>query len=153
MKSVQQLTAEYLQQTNVLQLATCVNNKPYVVNLHYYSDADDNIYWISTPERRHSQEIQQNPQACIVVKAHENTPEEPWVAGLTIEGSVEYLGEDPGDGVAAAYVAKLDKPAKLPEDILSGINPHKFYKLTPTHISLFDTKNFPKDPKQEWTKS
>lgn len=149
--SPRQLVTKYLSKHNVMQLATCSDDKPYAVNLHYYSDEAGNLYWISTRERRHSRELAANPNACVAIKVHENTLTEPWVIGLTIEGTVECLGENPGQNIAVAYQDKLGHPQKLMDDIRSGRNPHKFYKLTPTDYTLFDTKNFPKDPKQEWS--
>lgn len=141
----------YLENARVMQLATTKDNKPYVVNVHYYADSDGSIYWISTRDRRHSQELEANPNACVVIKVHEDTPQEQWIVGLSIEGRVEYIGEDPGDDVFEGYMSKLSKPQQLMSDIRSGTNPHKFYRLVPSHYSLFDTKNFPKEPKQEWS--
>jgi uncharacterized protein YhbP (UPF0306 family) len=147
----QDLLADYLSRARVMQLASSQDNKPYVVNVHYYADPAGNLYWISTRERRHSQELEANPSACVVIKVHEDTPQEQWIVGLSIEGTVEYIGEDPGDEVFEGYKSKLGKPDQLMNDVRSGTNPHKFYKLTPTTYTLFDTKNFPSQPKQEWT--
>ena len=149
--SPQDLAATYINSARVMQLATAHDNKPYVVNVHYYADEAGNLYWVSYQSTRHSKEIEANPKACAVIKVHEDTPEENWIIGLTIEGSVEYLGAEPGEGIAHAYQAKLDKPQQLMDDIAAGIKPIGFYRFTPKSYSLFDTKNFPKDPKQEWS--
>jgi uncharacterized protein YhbP (UPF0306 family) len=148
----QDLLADYINSCNVMQLACCRDNKPYVVNVHYYAAEDGSIYWISTRDRRHSQELEQNPAACATIKVHENTIDEPWVTGLTVEGAVEYVGEDPGP-IADEYQQKLGKDEQMMNDIKTGINPHKFYRLVPSRYSLFDTKNFPDNPKQEWDAS
>jgi len=147
----QELAAEYLPTARVMQVATSSENKPYVVNVHYYSDENGCLYWISETTARHSQELATNPHACAVIKVHEDTPEENWIIGLNAEGTVEYLGSDPGAGIAEAYQAKLDKPQKLMDRVASGAESLGFYRLTPERYSLFDTKNFPKNPKQEWS--
>jgi uncharacterized protein YhbP (UPF0306 family) len=147
----QGLAQEYLPSVNVLQLATCVGNKPYVVNVHYYSDDKGRLYWISSHKTRHSKELKENHNACAVIKVHENTTTENWIIGLTIEGTVEYLAGTPGEAIAEAYQAKLDKPQKLMDGVRDGTTEFGFYRLNPVSYSLFDTKNFPKDPKQEWS--
>src|SRR5690606_22545845 len=127
----QELVQTSINGVNVMQIATCAGDKPYVVNVHYYADEAGNLYWISTPERRHSLELAANPNACVVIKIHENTAEEDWVIGVSIEGIVEYVGEDPGQDVALAFQQKLGKNPQLLEDIKTGSNPHKFYRLVP----------------------
>ena len=146
---LEELIREFLPSKNVLQLATSVNNQPWVCNVHYYSDDDLNMYWISTPQRRHSEEIKQNPRVAVVIKVHENTPNENYIIGLSAEGTAELAGRDLGQ-INEAYMKKLDKPAQLMADIKDGSNPHEFYKFSPTKFVLFDTKNFPKEPRQEW---
>ena len=146
---IEKLVREFLSTQNVLQLATSANNQPWVCNVHYYSDENLNLYWISTPQRRHSEEIQQNPKTAIVIKVHENTPAENYIIGLSAEGTAELVGRDLGE-INDAYKNKLNKDPQLMADIKSGANPHQFYKFTPTKFVLFDTKNFPKDPRQEW---
>lgn len=57
-----------------MQLATAVNDQPYLCTVHYYSDDNLNFYWSSKPFRRHSGEIEQNPKVSTYVLIHENTP-------------------------------------------------------------------------------
>lgn len=147
----QDLLADYLNSQRIIQLASCRDDKPYVISLHFCVAEDGSLYWLSTRERRHSQELEANPNACAVIKVHEDTPQEQWIIGLSIEGTVEYVGEDPGEEVTQAYKSRLDVSEQTMNDIRSGTNPHKFYKLTPTTYTVFDNKNFPDQPKQEWS--
>lgn len=150
--NTEELIRNYVPSKQVMQLATSVNNQPWVCTVHYFSDDGLNLYWISTEERRHSQEIAQNPNVTGYILVHQNTPEENYVIGLSFEGKAEYIGENIDEKIGQAYVDKLQKPANLLADIKSGANPHKFYKLTPTKFVLFDSKNFPQEPRQEWNK-
>lgn len=150
MKTVEELVREYLPASNVIQLATSVNNQPWACNVHFYSDEDLNIYWISTPERRHSEEIAQNPKVAAVIKVHENTPKEGYVIGLTIEGTAELLAETVDPAIVDAYAAKHAKDPKMMADIKAGTNPNKFYKLTSRSFVLFSTSDFTDNPRQEW---
>lgn len=144
-----QLITKFLKQNRVLQLATSVNNQPWACNVHYIIDEGLNIIWISTPQRRHSIEIAENAKAAFVLKVHEDTAEEPYVIGLSGEGEAALIPENEIESIAKDYFAQTGKPQSLLKDILDGKNPHKFYKLRITSFVLFDTKNFPDDPRQE----
>lgn len=145
------LVKKYINTVNVLQLATSVNDDPWVCNLHYYADENLNLYWISTEERKHSKHIAKNPQVAAAIKVHENTEDADFVIGITIQGIAELIGDDPGDKIGKGFIHKHNKPEKLLDDIESGANPHKFYVLRPTKIVLFDSKEFPNQPRQETT--
>ncbi len=149
MIEIKKLLHDHLKKARVMQLATSVNNKPWACTLHFYSDEDLNFYWISTPVRRHSQEIEKNPNVAIAIKIHEDTPTEKYVIGIAAEGIAELLSENEIEKIGNKYVDKLIKDPSILNDILSGKNPHKFYRLKATNIVLFDTKHFPDNPRQE----
>jgi uncharacterized protein YhbP (UPF0306 family) len=144
-----ELVNQYLEQVNIMQLATSVDNQPWVITVHYYSDKVFNLYWVSTLERRHSQAIKQNPKVAATILIHENTPEEPYVIGVSVEGTAELIGEQPDEKIGNAYVRKLKKDTNFLSDIAGGQNMYKFYCLKPSKLILFDSKNFPDDPRQE----
>ena len=141
---------KYLKKARVMQLATSADNKPWVCNIHFYSDDNFNFYWISTLARRHSQDIEKNPSVAATIKVHEDTPEEPYVIGLSVEGKAELMTEKEAKKIAHHYKEKLDKPQNLIDDIFAGRNPHKFYRLQAEKFVLFDPKNFPDNPRQEY---
>jgi uncharacterized protein YhbP (UPF0306 family) len=41
---LKKIIKDYLQTPRVMQLATCVDNQPWVCNVHYYVDDDLNFY-------------------------------------------------------------------------------------------------------------
>jgi uncharacterized protein YhbP (UPF0306 family) len=143
------LIKQYLTEARVMQLASSIHDHPWVCNVHFYADDDLNLYWMSTEARRHSQEIAQNAHVAMTIKVHEDTPDEKYVIGLSAEGTAEVLTDAEIKEVGPKYSTKLDKDPNLVNDILSGKNPHKFYRFKVTKFVLFDTKNFPKDPRQE----
>ena len=53
--------------------------------------------------------------------------------------------------IGASYIKKLDKDENLITDILSGKRSDKFYRLKPTNVVLFDTKNNTGNPREEFT--
>lgn len=133
-----------------MQLATSKDGQPWLCNVHFYADDGLNIYWRSTTERRHSKEIAENPKVAIVIKVHENTPEEDYIIGMTIEGTAELLAEATDHTVVDAYCKKLGKDTKTAEAIKAGTDPNKFYKITPKNFVVFNTRDFEGNPRQEW---
>jgi len=133
-----------------MQLATSANDKPWACTVHYYSDKDLNFYWISTVEREHSKNIAQNPNVSAAILVHEDTPEEHYIIGISLEGKAELIGEELPGQLGQDYIKKLGRPPTLLTDIATGKNPHKFYRLKPTRLVLFDTKNLTGNPRGEW---
>ncbi|RTK95102.1 pyridoxamine 5'-phosphate oxidase family protein [Candidatus Saccharibacteria bacterium] len=151
MKTVEEQVREYLKAHNVLQLATASSDgQPWVCNVHYYSDDGLNIYWISTPDRRHSLEIAANPKVAAVIKVHENTPEEDYVIGVSVEGTAELLGTSVLPEIIDAYCKKQSKKPETQADLHADKAPFKFYKFTPISFVVFNTKDFKGDPRREW---
>ena len=87
--TTEELIKQYVPSKNIMQLATSVNDKPWQCTVHYFSDKDLNFYWISTKERRHSQDIEQNSSVSGYVLIHENTAQEKYIIGLSFEGTAE----------------------------------------------------------------
>lgn len=149
MKTAKELVAEYLPNIKTMQLGTAKDNQPWVCTVHYFSDEDFNLYWISTAERRHSQELKDNPNVAATIAVHINTDNEPYVIGVTLEGKAELVGREIDEKIGAGYITKTGRDESVLEAIRTGQNPHQFYKMTPQKIVLFDTKNFEDNPRQE----
>jgi uncharacterized protein YhbP (UPF0306 family) len=146
----EELIKQYLEQVKIMQLATSTDGQPWACTVHYYTDKDFNFYWISTLEREHSKAIAQNPKVAAAILVHENTPKERYVIGISVEGEAELIGEQIAVDIGNSYVEKIGREPSLLSDIALGKNPHKFYRLKPSKIVLFDTKNFPDNPRQIW---
>lgn len=146
--TAEEVARREINKCNIMQLATCADNIPWVVTVHFYADDDLNLYWCSRPDRRHSQEIRQNTNASATILIHENTTEENWVIGITVSGKAEELKMLDGK-LAQAYIDKLIKDPQMPQKIASGEIPDKWYRLKPESMILFDTKNFPTSPRQQ----
>jgi uncharacterized protein YhbP (UPF0306 family) len=145
---LKELIQEHLKNERVMQLATSIDNKPWVCNVHFYADDKLNVYWASTPERRHSKDIEQNSHIAIAIKIHEDTPDERYVIGLSAEGNAHMLSVEEAERIEEAYVNKIGTPPALLNDIKEG--KIRFYRLKSVRFVLFDTKNFPENPRQEY---
>lgn len=150
--TVEELIRKYIGSKKVMQLATERDGQPWLSTVHYYVDDDLNLYWISTESRRHSQEIKDNPRAAaaIAIQTDEEIPGNVPI-GIQVEGNAELI-KDPE--IIKKYLRKYfdytQKPETIYEDIISGANPHRLYRLKPSLFVLFDVQNFPDDPRQEW---
>src|SRR5665811_1000246 len=109
----EEIVRQQLPQVNIMQLATASDGKPWACNIHYYSDDSLNLYWISTVERRHSQDIARNPQVAATILVHGNTPEENYAVGISVEGTAELIGEQIDRQVGQGYIQKHGKDPSL----------------------------------------
>ena len=86
--------------------------------------------------------------ASSIVFSQEPYPEK-GVQGLQFEGRAELLSGKEEEKASKLYIEQLDREETLLEDIRLGKNPHSFYKIKPTKFVLFDSVNFPKQPRNE----
>lgn len=149
MKDLKTLIHEYLQSTRMMQIATCAKNVPWNCTVYFAYDEELNLYWISKPTRRHSQEIIDNPRVAAVI-VHDQQPPQSAVRGLQCEGIAELLSGADEEKAAKIYTRQLDREESLLQDIRSGENPHKFYRIRPRRFVLFDRINFPEQEQQEY---
>jgi len=143
--SLKQQLSAYLEQGRVMQLATARGQKPWVCTVFYVVDIEYNLYWLSLPTRRHSQDIDANPRAAITLAVKQDLP----VIGIYAEGEVS-VTKDQAEvkEVAKVYVEKHDAAKTFYDRFISDINQHWVYKLKPTSITLFDEYNNKDNPVQ-----
>lgn len=133
----------YLQgDTQVMQLATVQDGRPWVVTVYFVADDELNVYWLSWPERRHSQDIAANPVLAATVAIKHDQP----VIGVQVAGQAEIVRDsETVHKVAALYVAKYGQGEKFVEHFEAGTNRHQLYRMTPQEIQLFDEVNYPSE--------
>lgn len=133
--NMEAIIREYINKSFHMSLGTCVDNKPWVCELHFGYDENLNLYYRSLTSRRHSQEIAQNPNvAGNIVKQHaiDEVPH-----GIYFEGKAELVNDEAGR--QAAYAA-MKQRFNTPESKLEeSRNPegHQFYKVTVTKWYAF----------------
>lgn len=149
--NIEQTIRGYLPQIIHMSLATCVNNKPWVCEVHYVYDEDLNLYFRSRPQSRHSEEIAANSSvAGNIVKQH-GLGEKP--RGVYFEGTAEELTEVDANHIAyKLYCERFSTNESILEDAKSE-NGHRFYKITTTKFYLFDAVESTPSQKYEWIKS
>lgn len=142
---IKQLAKDHLKDSYVLQLATSHGDQPWVCNVHFFADDNLNLYWMSDPATRHSEDIAANPRVAAAVAVNEAMP----LIGVQIEGDAEQLEFTGHDDVLQRYAARHERDDFIKKAV-SGELPFKLYRLAPRVVQIFDLKNFPKSPKQEW---
>ncbi|MEO0392442.1 MAG: pyridoxamine 5'-phosphate oxidase family protein [Pseudomonadota bacterium] len=138
-------------QIKLMQLATSRENRPWLCNVWYVMDDDDQIYWISRPSRRHSLEIADNIYVAATIHGpHNSGLLDDAGQALIISGHARQI---PGPDTTKAYNLYAARFPKLrdfqsEEDIFRDQGHHVFYQLTPDEIIWWDEVNFPKQSRQ-----
>ena len=151
-KNVEATIREYIKDIIHMSLATTVNNKPWVCEVHFAYDANLNLYFMSLPTRRHSLEISQNPNVSGNIIVQHTEGQKP--RGVYFEGTAELLknvtNEDPA---YKALSERFGRGEEMLEDATKD-DGHKFYKITVSKYYLFDSRESSPSTKYEldWKK-
>jgi uncharacterized protein YhbP (UPF0306 family) len=120
-----------------MQLATSRDGQPWSCTVYFVIYAG-NFYWLSFPERRHSQELALNPQAAITVVLQSVQP----VVGVQTEGDVAIVRDvTEAERVLDIYITKYNQGSQFITHFKVGSNKHLLYRFTPRRISLFDERD------------
>lgn len=146
MKQLQKQIITYLEQGRLAQLATARDNRPWVCTVYYVVDEHLDIYWLSYPTRRHSQDIAANGRVALTVAIKPDVP----VIGVQMEGVAREV-EDVATiaRVMKLYVQKYGVGRSFLSRFELGANKHRLYRLRSERIVLFDEVNFGSDNPQE----
>lgn len=135
----------YLKNAKTMQVATLANSQPWVCTVYFVED-EFNLYWLSFPSRRHSQDLARNPRAAIAIQVKTDQP----VIGIQAEGRVtEVKDKDIVQKVMEMYVNKYEAGRDFYENFLRGANQHTMYKFAPQKYVLFDEVNYSAGPRRE----
>lgn len=137
-----------LDQARAMQIATAANNQPWCATVFFAHDNAHNLYWISLPESRHSQDIASNKfvSGAVTLVREYGEP----LIGLQFEGEAQQITDpDHIRQFSEAYAERYNRYS-LADDILNNATPYGLYQLKPTLFVLFDQQHFPDSPHQEW---
>lgn len=125
---VEKIVREYIDKTIHLSLATVSNNAPWVCEVHFVYDENLNLYFRSLTSRRHSQEIEANPNvAGNIVKQH-SVDEYP--NAIYFEGKAKLLDDKDEQQKILVYFQKRLRADKSILNEAQTADGHKFYKVT-----------------------
>jgi uncharacterized protein YhbP (UPF0306 family) len=146
--SVENLIKDYLKRGRMMQVATSVGGQPWICTVYFVPDEQQNLYWLSLPTRRHSQEIEKNNKiaVAIAVKFDKNP-----IIGIQAEGTAEVVkNAETVKKIMPTYIEKYGNGKDFYELFKSGKNEHWLYKFTPRKYFLLDEINFNDGQKHQW---
>lgn len=122
-----------------MSLATCVDSKPWVCEVHYAYDEELNLYFNSLPSRRHSQEIAQNPNVSGNIVVQHSLGEKP--QGVYFEGKAKMV-ENPEEIEVALreYGTRFTDRVDFAKAELAKEDGSRFYKITVSNFYVFDVR-------------
>jgi len=130
---------------NVMQVATAYRGQPWICTVYFVLHAG-RFYWLSLPERRHSQELAEHPAAAIAIALKQDKP----VIGIQAEGDVSKVSDlEEMEAVLTAYVKKYGQGDRFVERFKADENKHTLYCFIPRNIMLFDELNHAENSYQE----
>lgn len=138
-EQVEQTIRDYIPQVIHMSLATVKNNRPWVCEVHFYYDDNLNIYFASSIDSRHSQEIAENPfvSGNIVTQHHKDQK----TRCVDFEGTAQILSAEDAEKTAyRAYVARYGESEGLLERIRQDGNV-RFFKISVENYYLTDEYN------------
>ena len=120
----------------VMQIATTSGDQPWICTV-YFVIKNGNFYWLSFPERRHSQALADNQKAAVAIAIHHDVP----VVGLQAEGDVRVVSDfDEMEGVLRLYVEKYGQGSDFSQRFKDGKNHHQLYCMSPRRVMVFDER-------------
>ncbi len=146
---LKELILQRLRSTHMMQVATLSGDQPWCCTVYFVADEACNLYWISTPGRRHSREIEAHGKAAaaIPVRFAEGEP----VVGVQVEGEALRIQDEAILKKAVRlYDERFRHDQAFYEDFVAGRRQHKFYMIKPRLLVLFDEQTFTENPRREW---
>lgn len=127
----------------LLQLATVAGGQPWLCNVYFVVDEENNIYWTSARKRRHSKEILDNPIAAATIVHDDEKKQAVQITGKAYE--VDLADVERIDKLYSDKFGYKDRLAEIRENLPGG---RAYWILKPDTIELWDEVNFPDSPKQ-----
>lgn len=134
-----ELIRHYLPGARMMQVATSKDGQPWVCTVYFVEGDDLELYWLSLPSRRHSQEIHQGSKVAIAVPIKFDKP----VVGIQAEGEAsEVTDPETVKRIMQKYTERHNAGHDFYGKFAAGENQHKLYKFTPRKLVLFDEVSY-----------
>ncbi len=128
MMDIEKVVREYIEKSLHMSLATVINNKPWVCEVHFVYDDNLNLYWRSLKSRRHSQEIAKNPHVAGNIVRQHSLKEGPHA--IYFEGKAELVDNEASrQKIFPLFHKRLSVSESILEDAQTN-GGHQFYKAT-----------------------
>lgn len=148
MVDLELLLQKYFSENKLMQLATVADGKPWLCNVYFVTDEENNIYWTSAKaKRRHSVDIVNNPLVAATIVHDEDNKQ-----ALQITGKARIVSPGDAERVDKLYGEKFGhKDSRLKEVLENLPEGRAYWVLKPEEIYFWDEVNFPGDAKQKYS--
>ena len=127
-----------LERNQILALATTNGSETHACNLHYYSDRDFNLYFVSKKERQHCEDILAHPEVAVCIYDPEHHDDNV-VSGIQLRGiCTPFTVNDGLDQMKAFYEKFPEKYNGEMTEILENYDFRSFFKIEPKRIRVID---------------
>jgi len=134
---IEAVIREYIPQIIHLSLATVKDGRPWVCEVHFAYDDGLNLYFGSSANSRHAQELIANPHVAgnIVTQHHKNQK----VRCVDFEGTARMLDAKQAEAVAFPVYTERFGAAKNLLDEIRKDGHMRFFKISVDSFYLFDS--------------
>ncbi|MEZ4752760.1 MAG: pyridoxamine 5'-phosphate oxidase family protein [Bdellovibrionota bacterium] len=142
-KNLKNHIKEYLKTINTMQLATSNQDIPWCCNVYFTFDNDLNIFFISMPTRKHSEDIRSNAKVALCFCKEHHKPFNMPNRGIQASGvctEIPHKHED-FEKLSKFYLNRHPNSEQF-------MDSHYVYKIVPDKIVLFDEVNYEENPWQ-----
>ena len=140
MSDPQQAALEYLQQHQVMTLATTGSDGLWAAAVFYASDSFD-LYFLSAGHTRHAQNVAISPRIAATIQ--EDYADWAKIQGIQLAGEVTLLSGAQRLKAIALYQGKFVFLAKAPPPIKAAFEKVNWYRLRPYQLYFVDnTRGF-----------
>lgn len=134
-----QQVLDFLKQHTLMAVAT-YGSHPWIANVYYVFDSELNLYFLSSPNTLHCQQITKNDNVAVsIVDSHQDVNHKPKI-GLQLWGKAQQIS----DAAKVKYAVDLWKSslgvsndkisyANMVKKVISG----RMYKIAPKKIKIF----------------
>lgn len=116
-----------------MALATCKDDVPWAASVMFAYDDRLNLYFISKPGTRKTQNLLDNPKASAAINQIQKTPGK--VIGVQLEGSAEMLDKTKNKQELEIFKNRFNWAEKYLSD-------HELFQITPKKIYYLDDERF-----------
>ncbi len=124
---------DYLEQNRMMTLATCKDDVPWAASVMFAYDDRLNLYFISKPDTRKTQNLLGNPKVSATINQIQKTPGK--VVGVQLEGSAEILDKTKNKQELEIFENRFNWAEKYLHD-------HELFKVSPKKIHYLDDERF-----------
>ncbi len=127
---------EFLDSHKFLAFASVSDSQPFVCNLHFSSDQDLNIYFASQVDKKHSLNVESQPQIAVCIYDHDSG--DAVVSWLQIRWICSRCDLEEVKEELAIYAQKFPGKKQAIEKLFQEPDKRAFYKIKPQWIRVIN---------------